>query len=109
MKILTGADRLAYERLLAGCARCEAERDQAMFHMKLAQDDAAHWRTRAEQERLRAERAVDTLLEVRGFPPITPATLPPTLPDLLAEEAGAVAEIEARLAKGDASVFAEWR
>ena len=109
MRILTGKDRAEYEGMIRRLSEYAVDVARLDVHVQLLTHETKYFKERCDNERARADRAVDSLLEVRGFAPITHSAMPPSLPDFLAEDPEAVADIEDRMKAGDASVFAERR
>lgn len=102
MRILTGKDKSAYERLL-GAAHADATavnylRDEIGHLTKRVAELTEMWR----YERERADRAVDALLAAKGLAPVRPDTpMPPILDtSLFDEDPEAVAEMQERIQKG---------
>ena len=99
MKICTARYEHLGQAVMGGVCECRSTRSRAV---KKLEEQLA-------QERERANRAVDAQLAVRGFPTVTPRQGMPDLPDVLEEDPEQVAAVEARMAKGDATVFMERR
>jgi hypothetical protein len=110
MRILTGKDRIEFERVLIRSAAQAAELEmlrRAEGDHKLAVVDL---RADVSRERQRADNAVDELLALRGIAPIS---VPPEPRDLgdgdpFAEDPDEVAKIEQRMkAEGFGAVLGE--
>lgn len=101
MRILTNA---RYESLVT----TQAWSEHLTLHMEHLTAQVKKLEQQVADERARANRAVDAQLSVRGFPMVTPPREGMAdLPDVLEEDPEKVAKIEARMARGDATVFAE--
>ena len=100
MRLLSNAQ---YDALV----KSSAQADLLALHMKRLMEEMKQLAQQVDKERLRAERAIDAQLAVRGFPPVTPRDGMPDFPDVLEEDPERVAQVEARMQRGDASVFAE--
>ncbi len=107
MRILTGRDRAAYESLVEQNGRFLAHVERLEGALTAALEREQQWEGRWAQAMDRANRAVDAQLAVRGFPTVTPREGMPDIPDVLEEDPDKVAAVEARMSKGDATVFAE--
>lgn len=100
MRLLTNAK---YDDLIAQATVTEYVRRR----MDTLLDEIDALKKQVEKERARADRAVDAQLAVRGFPTVTPRQGMPDIPDVLEEDPEQVAAVEARMQRGDATVFAE--
>ena len=69
MRLLTGRDRIEYDRMLRLAGQAEA----CAAHLEHALQEAKQLRAEHDRERRRADNAVDQLLAERGIPPVTPA------------------------------------
>ena len=109
MRILTGVHREAYENLIAQNAQLLSRVKWLEQELERGLEREKHWEGLWERANKRAEQAIDAQLAVRGFPPVTPREGMPDLPDALEEDPEKVADLEARLLRGDATVFTEPR